>query len=390
MASKLSRALSLVLAAAVGVGAASLIARYGNSSGVAVQSTTSVATATPVWSATASGRVEPRDGEIRVGAQAPGRITEVVVRLNDRVIAGDLLVRLEDDEARAKVSAADAEAAVRRRERDAEAAAGRLAQDRRQAEDNVALAERAVGVARIELDRLQQQRRSNTAGTTDDTVTTARTAVDTGVAKLEQERAALRTASNAAGLPLPTRVEAGLTAARADLSQAETALERTKIRSPISGSVLHNLARLGETAGVTPEQPLLVLGDLTALRVRAEVEDRDVAKVRTGQAAIIRSDAFPGRDFTGTVSTVAPSLGSPKIAPRGPKKPTDIDTLEVLIDAQGDGLIPGMRVDVFFRVDGATPKSAAPEAAMPAVVPPMTTVTPVKTEAKSLPPALAK
>src|SRR5262245_57127348 len=48
----------------------------------------------PVWAASAPGRVEPAGGEIRISAQVPGRVTEVLVDVNDKVAAGDLLVKL--------------------------------------------------------------------------------------------------------------------------------------------------------------------------------------------------------------------------------------------------------------------------------------------------------
>ena len=51
-----------------------------------------------LWAASAPGRVEPIGGEVRIGAQVPGRIAEVLVPLNDKVAAGDLLVRLDDEE----------------------------------------------------------------------------------------------------------------------------------------------------------------------------------------------------------------------------------------------------------------------------------------------------
>ena len=70
------------------------------------------------WAASAPGRVEPSGGEVRIGAQAPGRIAEVLVALNDKVAAGDLLVRLDDDELIGRVNSALAEAAIRKRERD--------------------------------------------------------------------------------------------------------------------------------------------------------------------------------------------------------------------------------------------------------------------------------
>src|SRR5215470_7402943 len=64
------------------------------------------------WAASAPGRVEPVGGEIRISAQAPGRIVEILAGINDRVAAGDLLVRLADEELVARVLAARAEVAA--------------------------------------------------------------------------------------------------------------------------------------------------------------------------------------------------------------------------------------------------------------------------------------
>lgn len=323
----------------------------------------------PMWAASAPGRVEPRGGEVRVGAQSAGRISEVAAALNDVVQAGDLLIRIEDDDARARLVAADAEAAVRRRERDAEAASNRLAADRRTAEDQLAATERTALIARTDLDRALRLQRAGT-GTADD-VAKERAALKAALDKVDADRAALRRAQTAQGIPLPTRLEAGLTAARAEVALAEQALERTRLRAPSNGTILQLNSRIGETVAPSPEQVLIVLGDLTALRVRAEVEERDVGRVRVGQAVVLRTDAFPGREFTGSVATRAQALGPAKLGQRGPRRPTDVDTLEVMIDVDaGTPLLPGLRVDVFFRADGAqsstfpvAPQMATPEPA---------------------------
>ena len=53
----------------------------------------------------------------------------------------------------------------------------------------------------------------------------------------------------------------------------------------------------------------------------------------------------------------------PKLAQRGPRRPNDLDTLEVMIDvAQGSALMPGMRVDAFFKIRGGA--AEAPRAEM--------------------------
>ena len=79
----------------------------------------------PTWAASATGRVEPKSGEVRITAEVPGRIIDVAADLNDRVKAGDLLVRLDDDDALTKVAGANAEAQVRVTDSDPRDRAGR-------------------------------------------------------------------------------------------------------------------------------------------------------------------------------------------------------------------------------------------------------------------------
>ena len=308
------------------------------------------------WVASAPGRVEPLGGEIRVSAQAPGRIADVLVAVNEKVTAGDLLVRLADEEFVARVHATRAEAAVRKRDRDNETVA-KAAQDRRTAEDNFANAERQLALAREDLDRALKAGRGGT--TADPDVGKSRDAVGKAADRLDQTRTALRRAL-ATDAPAQTRLEAALAAARAELSLAEAALERTRIRAPSSGTVLQLHARAGESAAPSPENVLVVIGDVTALRVRAEFEERDIGKLRVGQAAVVRSDAFPGRDFEGTITSLAQALGPSKLAQRGPRRPTDVDVLEVMIDLIGQvPLLPGMRVDVFLKADAPGQPAAA-------------------------------
>jgi HlyD family secretion protein len=309
------------------------------------------------WAASAAGRVEPIGGEVRIGSQVPGRIAEVQVALNDKVVAGDLLVRLDDEDLIGRVNAALAEATVRKRERDnAEMSTGKSAQDRRSAEDAVATAERQLVQNRDEFDRAYRARRTGQEGD----VEKARDGVAKARERLDQARATLRKALAIDGLPAPTRPEVALTAARADLSAADAALERTRIRAVTPGTALQVNAKAGETATPSSEQVLIVVGDLSSLRVRAEIEERDIGKLRVGQAAIMRSDAFPGKDFDGKIATLGQALGPSRIGQRGPRKPTDVDMLEIMIDLVGQPpLLPGMRVDVYLKPDAT---ASAPQA----------------------------
>lgn len=364
MSSNTATISTLSVAALVALAASVALTRLGT----APENSTAKATSAvrlQQWTATAPGRVEPRNGEIRISVQTPGRVAEIPVKINDKVQAGDLLLRLEDDEARARLGSAEAEASVRKRERDLENAVNNISKDRRTAEDNYFNAERSLHLARVEFDRVLKGFRLGTKDFTEDGVTTARNAVTSAQDRLESERTAMKRAQAAANNTLYTRLESGLANARADFAIAEAAVEHTRVRAPSSGTVLQLNPKAGELAVANPEAPVITIGDLSALRVRAEVEERDISKVQIGQQVVVRADPFPGRDFTGKVTRMAKTMGQSKISQRGPRRPNDLDALEVTIELDtADQLLPGMRVDVMFKPD-ATAESNPAAAAEP-------------------------
>jgi HlyD family secretion protein len=314
------------------------------------QTTTSASTATQVnWVAAALGRVEPRSGDVKIGATVLGRIAEVLVKENEQVEEGQLLIRLDDDEARARLVAAEAEAGGRKSDRDGQTAtAGR--EDVRRSEDNMFSAERAVTGARFELDYALAARRVGQG--TESQVADARRRLQEARDRLQRERIAYANAQSKANLPSPNRYEAALSSARANVQLAEVMLDKTRIRAPVTGRALIINAKVGETAAPSPDMVLVVVGDTATLRVKAEVDEADAGKVRIGQRAFVRSVAHPGQEFEGRVTAIAPSLSAAKLTARGPRRPTDVDVLEVTVELDGrPALVPGMRVDTFFRKD---------------------------------------
>jgi HlyD family secretion protein len=311
--------------------------------------------ARPVWAASATGRVEPKDGEVRISAEAPARIAEVIAKTNDKVMAGELLVKLDSDDLMPKLAAALSEAEVRVRERDEEPATG-VALDRHRAEDAVYASERGRFSAQSALDEAIRQGK---AGGDEKAVAAAREKLMQAEKKLADDRGALTAVLAKAGLPLPTRLESAVAIARTDIAQVENAIERTRVRAPYDGTVLNVWAKVGEMAAPSPDAALLLFGDISSLRVRAEVEERDVTRIRLGQRVVVRADAFPDKDFEGVVTQLAPALGSPRITSRGPRRPNDVEVLEVLISLDGTPpLLTGMRVDAFFRHEASA--EAAP------------------------------
>jgi HlyD family secretion protein len=297
------------------------------------------------WQAVAPGRVEPKSGETRITPVAAGVVAEVLVKVNDKVFPAEPLIRLNDDELRARLAAAEAQVKIRLRARNDERASGKAA-DRRRAEDALNDAEHEVVDARAALDTAAAARRAGRGSEAD--LTNARRALSVAEDLVKARTSALRSAEDDA--PLPREADAQLSIARAERAVARVALDKMTIRAPIAGTVLQINIKPGETAIPSATQPLLVIGDVSALRVRAELDDRDLGMIKVGQSVVVRMPAFPGRDMSGKVASIAPIVGPASRAARGTRNPTDVDIVEVMIDLTDVGpLASGMQVDVYFR-----------------------------------------
>ena len=298
------------------------------------------------WQVIAPGEVEPVSGEIKIGSSVVGRIAEVTVKINDRVFAGELLVRLEDDDLKARVAVAEAQAALQKRVRNDKAAEGRAA-DRRKAEDAVADAEKAVVDAQSAVDRAAAAVRDE--GAPDSTLTAARTALSRAQDRLKQQQEALRRLSN---VPLPTQIEGQLNVARGELAYANANLEKMRIRAPIAGTVLQVNAKVGELTSPSLPQPLISLGEVSALRVRAEVGELNIGSIKVGQPVVVRAAAFNEREFAGKVSSVAPGVEPRRTGADARRPPSDSKFVQVFVDLIDPGpFAVGMNVDVYFRSD---------------------------------------
>ena len=298
------------------------------------------------WRAVAPGVVEPRSGEIKIAAPVVGRVSEVMVKTNYGVSVDEPLIRLDDEDAKARVASAQAQVAMREKARN-EKSAGKAA-SRRNAEDAVAEAEAALVDARVTFDNAVRARRIGSGS--DATVTAARTAWMGAQDNLERQRAQLRKLEAQSGTPLPTQLEGQLNVARSELRGAFAELEKLTIRAPIAGTVLKANVRAGEVASPSSPQPLLLLGDLSHLRVRAELDEHNIGKIKVGDAATVRAEAFRGQTFTGKVAAVAPLVQAARLASPGLRNLTDFNVNEVMVDLNEPGpLIAGMKVDVYFE-----------------------------------------
>lgn len=108
--------------------------------------------------------------------------------------------------------------------------------------------------------------------------------------------------------------------ARFDASTAkyELARKNTQIRAPFSGVIVDYMANEGENyflnfnfePGYSSTSGIVRLMQLNPVKVQVDINEKDLASIRSGLKAVVRVDAFPGEEFTGEISLVKPYLST--------------------------------------------------------------------------------
>lgn len=230
----------------------------------------------------ATGRVET-PSRVTIGSEIVGTLAERLVSDGDRVVAGQVIARLRDDEALARVREAEAALAqLETRDRPAALAAlreaeARLAQAEREAERQRDLAARGL-IAR----QSQEQADESLA-----------------VARAQAERARVTARAAAPG-------GTDETVLRQRLETARAVLDRTRIRSLVDGVVLRRLAEPGDVVGAG--RGIVEVARDGEIEIVAQVDERNLGALALGQTAIGSADAFPDQRFDAEVRFIAPGI----------------------------------------------------------------------------------
>jgi HlyD family secretion protein len=291
----------------------------------------------------ATGRVEGASDTIEVGAGLDGVIFELRVREGDRVASGDVLAVIDRRELTSELSGARAAADAARQVR-TRLLRGSRAEDRERADAEVAAAEAVVAEA-----ELQQER--STLLFAEGVISASKR--DEVRRILEVAEAQFAAARNRAELtkapPLPEEVaqaDADVRKAEERVRALEQTLEKTFVRAPIAGTVLRTFLEPGDSFSTLVPRPILSLADTSRLRVRAEVDERDVGRVFVGQRVMIRGEAWDDAEVPGVVTRLGAEMGRKTAKSTDPAEKSDRDVLEVMIDLerQDPRLVLGLRV----------------------------------------------
>jgi len=258
-----------------------------------------------VVTAQATGTVEPVD-TVAVKSQAQGLIIAMPVEVGSQVKPGELIAQLDT-----RTLSNDYERA---------AAAEKAAQA-------------SLNVAKTELQRENELYAQK--------VVTAN----------EHEQAVV-TAANA---------ESALTAAQTSLKTARQNLEYATIRAQVGGTVISKNASVGTVASsalsnVGGGSTIVTLADLRHVRMRALVNETDVGNVHPGMPVTVTVDAFPNRNFAGTVEKVEPQAIVQQSVTMFP--------VLVSLDNVDQSLLPGMNGEVTIVTQQARDVLAVPNDAV--------------------------
>lgn len=311
------------------------------------------------------------------------------VEEGDQVTRGQILAVLENADYAAQLRTAEAD--IINAEAQRESAAARLvgaeaelrrvvngarAEERGEARAAHSQAEATTRNARVELDRRRElyahgviAREELDRAARDAEVAAARAeelrqrSLFVSASAREEDRSRAE-ANVALSRALIREADARAQGARTRREEAAALLAKTSVRAPISGVVLRRRLKAGESYSLeAPDEArasLFTLADTSTLRVRADVDERDVSRVRVGQHAYMTADTYGDRKFTGRVVRVGQVMGRKSVRTEEPTERVDTKVLEVLVELDhGQSLPPGLRVDAFISAGGSVQETRA-------------------------------
>ncbi len=239
-----------------------------------------------------TGKVEPIE-EFQPHAAAPGVVKEVLVETGQKVRTGDLLLRMDDAEAVARLAAANATL------RTAEAAEsdmqhGGSAEERYTSSSDLSRTQVQQGQAAGNLAALKQLQARGAASAGEVAVAQQRLdALNANLASLQGHGSQRYSPTDR------VRVEAQVTDARASLAAAQAAYAGANVRAPFAGTVYS--VPISQYDFVSAGEGLLDMADLDHIQVRAYFDEPDIGKLAAGQAVKIVWDAKPNQLWHGHI-----------------------------------------------------------------------------------------
>ncbi len=324
----------------------------------------------------APGVVEAISEEIEVGAEISGKIRQVLVEEGVQVVKGQTIAVLENADFEAQIAAAKTQIETLRRQKETanarlvqtQAERARIVNGARSEERREARADYESTLPDVENARREFERRRRLFESGDvsrEELERARTAYENAAKQSAAREAKFKVVDADARADDLQKADAAIRLAEAQIREfdallreaearvrtAEANFEKTLVRAPISGVILRKRMKDGESVAPENQTGIVTIADVSALRVRVDLDERDVAKIRENQTAFVTADAYGAQKFYGRVVKIGQILGRKNFRTDRPTEKVDTKILEVLIELDANQKLPlGLRVDSFIEV----------------------------------------
>jgi len=294
----------------------------------------------------AHGVVEPAQAEARLTADMAGRVAALFVTEGMHVEKGTILAELENRTLKAQVVGAEATLAEAQAELQ-RAMRGMLDSDVKAITFESTAAQARAKLANEDLSRATELAKTGSIANAELEQVRQKYAA----AEAEYAAASARTASARGGSRREDilRAQAHVRASEARVEETRGALARSLVTAPFEGDVLRVKSRMGEYHNPAAGEPIVIIGDLASLRIRFDIDERDVRKIKVDTPGYVTAAASPGERYPGKVVEVALRMGRRTVRVDDPIDRIDVKILEVVFALEGKPpLIAGQRVEGFI------------------------------------------
>jgi multidrug resistance efflux pump len=292
---------------------------------------------------TAKGIVESEE-RIDASSQVSSTISALLVKEGDQVKAGTPLVRFDDSKIQTKVKMAESsyfEAKSRLKELET----GYRSEDVEMAKSRMQSADAQYMEARDEFER--QKRLYEKDATTLVELRKAEEQFKRASAEFDESKTNMQKLKKGVRAEEIEQAKSSAEKADSELRYYQASLKDYTLTSPFNGVVTEKFKHAGESVDVGT--PVLELVNPDKLRIRAELEETDVGKVKEGQSIEVTTDAYKEKIYNGTVYKVLPNVKRKSQRTFDPMASFDINTQVILIKLQDfSGLRNNMTVTVRF------------------------------------------
>ena len=286
-----------------------------------------------------SGNIEVTT--VEVSFKLPGRVAARLVDEGEMVKTGQLVARLESQDFDHEISLRRAELQALHAELNELLAGSR--------KEEIAQSEAALVSVQAEAKRLADDYRRQEALFSRGVIPQQK--FDAAKAAHEASRAQSRQAAETLALvrkgPRRERIDrarARLRGAETALAMAATRLGYTNLASPVTGMVMAKNIEPGEQ--VSAGTPVITVGELACVWVRAYIGETDLGRVKVGQKARVTTDTWPGKGYDGTVTFIASEAEfTPKNVQTEKERVKLVYRVKITIPNPNMELKPGMPAD---------------------------------------------